>query len=186
MRWIYDYGLVFSLPCSTVFWHTLDDNLIGVSVGSRIFQPLVVHTCLMQNRLTQVRFFACPLQFHNRGVYNRYILLREDDHGKELDHRQRAAKHLALFAAVFALLFLQTLYGMADLLIIGRFGTVADTTAVSVGSQVMHMLTVMLLGLAMGTTVCIGQAVGAGDRRRAGRFTGNTITLFLACHWCLR
>ena len=26
--------------------------------------------------------------------------------------------------------FLQTLYGMADLLIIGRFGTVADTTAV--------------------------------------------------------
>ena len=63
--------------------------------------------------------------------------------------------------------FLQTLYGMADLLIIGRFGTVADTTAVSVGSQVMHMLTVMLLGLAMGTTVCIGQAVGAGDRRRA-------------------
>lgn len=67
---------------------------------------------------------------------------------------------------------------MADLLIIGRFGTVADTTAVSVGSQVMHMLTVMLLGLAMGTTVCIGQAVGAGDRRRAGRFTGNTITLF--------
>ena len=74
--------------------------------------------------------------------------------------------------------FLQTLYGIADLLIIGRFGTVADTTAVSVGSQVMHMLTVMLLGLAMGTTVCIGQAVGAGDRRRAGRFTGNTITLF--------
>lgn len=74
--------------------------------------------------------------------------------------------------------FLQTLYGMADLLIIGRFGTVADTTAVSVGSQVMHMLTVILLGLAMGTTVCIGQAVGAGDRRRAGRFTGNTITLF--------
>ena len=26
-----------SLPCSTVLWHTLDDNLIGVSVGSRIF-----------------------------------------------------------------------------------------------------------------------------------------------------
>ena len=46
--------------------------------------------------------------------------------------------------------FLQTLYGMADLFIIGRFGAVADTTAVSVGSQVMHMLTVMIVGLAMG------------------------------------
>ena len=88
-------------------------------------------------------------------------------------------KNIVYFSLPYLLsYFLQTLYGMADLLIIGRFGTVADTTAVSVGSQVMHMLTVMLLGLAMGTTVCIGQAVGAGDRRRAGRFTGNTITLF--------
>ena len=63
--------------------------------------------------------------------------------------------------------FLQTLYGMADLFIIGQFGAVADTTAVSVGSQVMHMLTVTIVGLAMGATVNIAQAVGAGDRRRA-------------------
>ena len=46
--------------------------------------------------------------------------------------------------------FLQTLYGMADLFIIGQFEGVASTTAVSIGSQVMHMLTVMLVGLAMG------------------------------------
>lgn len=43
---------------------------------------------------------------------------------------------------------LQTLYGMADLYIIGQFGAVFDTTAVSIGSQVMHMLTVMIVGLA--------------------------------------
>ena len=36
--------------------------------------------------------------------------------------------------------FLQTLCGMADLLIIGRFDGVATTTAVSIGSQVMHTL----------------------------------------------
>ena len=36
--------------------------------------------------------------------------------------------------------FLQTLYGMADLFIIGQFEGVASTTAVSIGSQVMHML----------------------------------------------
>ena len=76
--------------------------------------------------------------------------------------------------------FLQTLYGMADLFIIGRFGAVADTTAVSVGSQVMHMLTVMIVGLAMGATVNIAQAVGAGDRRRASACVGNTAVLFLA------
>ena len=44
--------------------------------------------------------------------------------------------------------FLQTLYGMADLFIIGQFEGVAATTAVSIGSQVMHMLTVMIVGLA--------------------------------------
>ena len=76
--------------------------------------------------------------------------------------------------------FLQTLYGMADLFIIGQFEGVASTTAVSIGSQVMHMLTVMIVGLAMGSTVSIGQAVGAGDIRRAGRSIGNTATLFLA------
>ena len=75
--------------------------------------------------------------------------------------------------------FLQTLYGMADLFIIGQFEGVASTTAVSIGSQVMHMLTVMLVGLAMGTTVSIGQAVGAGDRKKAARDIGNTVVLFL-------
>ena len=76
--------------------------------------------------------------------------------------------------------FLQTLYGMADLFIIGQYEGVAATTAVSIGSQVMHMLTVMLVGLAMGTTVSIAQAVGGGNRARASAATGNSITLFTA------
>lgn len=75
--------------------------------------------------------------------------------------------------------FLQTLYGMADLFIIGRFEGVASTTAVSIGSQVMHMLTVMLVGVAMGTTVCIGRSVGAGDKKQAAKIIGNTVTLFM-------
>lgn len=89
-------------------------------------------------------------------------------------------KNLLFFSLPYLLsFFLQTLYGMADLLIIGQFGGVADTTAVSVGSQVMHMLTVMIVGLAMGATVNIGQAIGARDNRRAALFTGNTVTLFM-------
>ena len=75
--------------------------------------------------------------------------------------------------------FLQTLYGMADLFLIGQYEGVAGTTAVSVGSQVMHMLTVMIVGLAMGATVSIGQAVGGGDRRKAAVCAGNTAVLFL-------
>ena len=75
--------------------------------------------------------------------------------------------------------FLQTLYGMADLFIIGQFEGVAGTTAVSIGSQVMHMLTVMIVGLAMGATVSIGQAIGANNREEASSDIGNTVTLFL-------
>ena len=74
--------------------------------------------------------------------------------------------------------FLQTLYGMADLFIIGQFEGVAGTTAVSIGSQVLHMLTVMLVGLAMGATVSIAQATG-GDKKRTASAIGNTVTLFM-------
>ena len=68
--------------------------------------------------------------------------------------------------------FLQTLYGMADLFIIGQFEGTASITAVSIGSQIMHMITVMLVGLAMGVTVGIGRAVGAHDDRGAGAVIG--------------
>lgn len=74
--------------------------------------------------------------------------------------------------------FLQTLYGMADLFIIGQFEGVASTTAVSIGSQVMHMLTVMLVGLAMGATVSITQTAG-GDKKRTASAIGNTVTFFM-------
>ena len=74
--------------------------------------------------------------------------------------------------------FLQTLYGMADLYIIGRFCGVESTTAVSIGSQVMHMVTVMIVGLAMGCVVTVGQAVGAGDRQRIEKVVGSTVLLF--------
>lgn len=76
--------------------------------------------------------------------------------------------------------FLQTLYGMADLFIIGQFEGAASTTAVSVGSQVMHMITVMIVGLAMGSTVSIGRSIGAGEHKRATAVIGNTVTLFMA------
>ena len=89
-------------------------------------------------------------------------------------------KNILFFSLPYLLsYFLQTLYGMADLFIIGQFEGVASTTAVSIGSQVMHMLTVMIVGLAMGSTVSIGQTVGAGDRKKAASGIGNTVTLFM-------
>ncbi len=75
--------------------------------------------------------------------------------------------------------FLQILYGMVDLYIIGQYCGVESITAVSIGSQIMHMLTVIIIGLAMGTTVVVGQSIGARDERRTSMVVGNTITLFM-------
>ena len=90
-------------------------------------------------------------------------------------------KAILTFALPYLLsYFLQTLYGMADLYITGRFCGVDSITAVANGSQVMHMLTVIIVGLAMGSTVIIGHAVGAGNMRDAEAAIGNTVTLFMA------
>ena len=89
-------------------------------------------------------------------------------------------KTIVFFALPYLLsYFLQTLYGMADLFIIGQFGGVDGITAVSNGSQVMHMLTVILVGLAMGTTVMVGRAIGGRKNDKASAAIGNTITLFM-------
>ncbi len=89
-------------------------------------------------------------------------------------------KNIVYFSLPYLLsYFLQTLYGLADLFIVGQFEGVASTTAVSIGSQVMHMLTVMIVGLAMGTTVNIGRAVGARDTKKASKVVGNTMVLFI-------
>lgn len=74
--------------------------------------------------------------------------------------------------------FLQTFYGLADLFITGRYNGADTITAVSVGSQVTHMLTVVIVGLAMGATVTISRAVGARDQRRVEKTIGSTIALF--------
>lgn len=88
--------------------------------------------------------------------------------------------NMILFSLPYLLsYFLQTLYGLADLLIAGRFNGADVISAVSIGSQVMHMVTVMIVGLAMGTTVTIGRFVGAEDDDGIRRAIGNTITLFV-------
>ena len=88
-------------------------------------------------------------------------------------------KNIAIFSLpYFMSYFLQTLYGLADLYITGQFNGTATINAVTIGSQVMHMVTVIIVGIAMGTTVMISQAVGAGNLKDANRAAGNSITIF--------
>ncbi len=98
--------------------------------------------------------------------------------GREITTGSVMKKLVYFSVPYFISYFLQTLYGLADLFIIGKYGSVADITSVSIGSQVMHMLTVMIVGLAMGATVTRGRFVGADNKREAGNAVGNTVTLF--------
>ena len=76
--------------------------------------------------------------------------------------------------------FLQTFYGMADLFIVGQFNAPASISAVAVGSQLMHMLTVVIAGFAMGSTVLIGRSVGAGNRSGIAGAVSTTFAVFAA------
>ncbi len=75
-------------------------------------------------------------------------------------------------------LFLQTMYGAVDLMVVGQFSTAADVSAVATGSQLMMTVTVVITGLAMGLTVLVGRKIGAGKSQEAGKIIGSGIFLF--------
>ena len=82
---------------------------------------------------------------------------------------------------VLMALFLQTMYGAVDLLVVGQFGgKFADVyvSAVSTGSQLMHSITVVITGLAMGLTVFVAMKIGAGQKEEAGKIIGSGIGMF--------
>jgi len=74
--------------------------------------------------------------------------------------------------------FMQTFYGLVDLYVVGKFNSSATTTAVSVGSQITHMITVIIVGIAMGSTVKIGNEVGQKDEEAIRKTIGTSIGLF--------
>ena len=93
--------------------------------------------------------------------------------------RGSVLKNIAVFSLPYLLsYFLQTLYGMADLYIAGQFNGADVISAVAIGSQVLHMLTVIIVGLSMGGSVLIGRAVGAKDESKVSSTSGTMIVLF--------
>lgn len=79
---------------------------------------------------------------------------------------------------VLGALFLQSLYGAVDLLVVGQFSTASEVSAVSTGSQIMTTFTNLMASFAMGTTVLLGQEIGQKRRDDAGKTVGASIVLF--------
>ena len=70
------------------------------------------------------------------------------------------------------------MYGAVDLLVVGQFGSATDVSAVSTGSQIMHSITTVITGLAMGITILAGQKIGMKQPEEAGRTIGSGICFF--------
>lgn len=79
---------------------------------------------------------------------------------------------------VFFAMFLQSMYGAVDLLIVGKFARSLDVSAVSTGSQMMMTITNLVTSFAMGTTILLAQRIGEGRGREGGEVVGSSICLF--------
>lgn len=87
---------------------------------------------------------------------------------------------LSFTMPILLAMFLQAMYGAVDLLVVGRFGTSADVSAVSTGSQIMQSVTFCISSIAMGSTVLLGQKIGQKQPKEAGEVVGASIALFAA------
>lgn len=88
-------------------------------------------------------------------------------------------KSLISFAfPVLLALFLQAMYGAADLIIVGQFADTYEQSGVASGSQFFNMITMVITGLTMGVTVFVGDCIGAGKPEKAGRGVGTGIAVF--------
>jgi len=82
------------------------------------------------------------------------------------------------FPILFAM-FLQTMYGAVDLIVIGQFCDAAAVSAVSNGSHIMQTITFVITGISLGVTIILGQKIGEKKLKEGGQIIGNGIVLFL-------
>jgi putative MATE family efflux protein len=92
--------------------------------------------------------------------------------------RGNVLTRLVLFSLPFlASNFVQSLYNVADMLIVGNFCGSESMSGVTIGGQVTFILTNIIMGLCMGGTVLIGQYLGAGNQRALKKAITSLITL---------
>jgi putative MATE family efflux protein len=87
-------------------------------------------------------------------------------------------KLLKFMLPVLFAMFLQAMYGAVDLLVVGQFGTDADVSAVSTGSQILQTLTNLIVSFSMGITVAVAQRIGQKRPEDAAQTIGTGLIIF--------
>lgn len=75
-------------------------------------------------------------------------------------------------------MFLQATYGAIDLWVVGKYAGPVDVSAVATGSQTMFIITGIIMGLSVGTTVLLAQKIGERNDEAAANVIGATIWIF--------
>ena len=101
------------------------------------------------------------------------------DKGKQF-HLRILLPLVRFMIPVFFSMLIQSLYGAVDLLIVGKFASSVDVSAVATGSQIMFTLTNLVASFSMGTTILLGQMIGQGRGREGGDVIGASLCLFAA------
>lgn len=87
---------------------------------------------------------------------------------------------LVRFAVPYLLAnFVQALYSAVDLMIIGWFSNDAAISGVNTATQLIQTLQSLIIGLAMGGTILIGQYVGARREKDAEQTISTILTMFI-------
>ena len=79
---------------------------------------------------------------------------------------------------ILGALILQAAYGAVDLLVVGRFGSTSGLSAVSTGSQVLNLVTFVVVQFAMGITVLIARYIGEKKTGQIGKVLGGGVVVF--------
>jgi len=87
-------------------------------------------------------------------------------------------KLIAFMMPVLGALILQAAYGAVDLLVVGRFGSTSGLSAVSTGSQVLNLVTFVVIQFAMGITVLIARYLGEKRPEKIGAVIGDAAVVF--------
>lgn len=80
---------------------------------------------------------------------------------------------------VLGALLLQAAYGAVDLLVVGRFGSTSGLSAVSTGSQVLNLVTFVVIQFTMGITVLIARYLGEKKPALIGSVIGGAAVVFM-------
>ena len=87
-------------------------------------------------------------------------------------------KLVSFMMPILGALILQAAYGAVDLLVVGRFGSTAGLSAVSTGSQVLNLVTFVVVQFAMGITVLIARYLGERRPEKIGAVIGGGAIVF--------